>query len=300
MDDRGAVDATSDLTNAQPIDLERGRYLLDEMIVTLRAFAIDHEITEGELSHVIAFLERTAHAGEMTVLADALYVLSVVDTITHAKSETGATVSNVEGPFYVHNPPQLELPYNLAGPDEPGDPLIFRGRVLSAAGEAIAGASLDVWHANAEGVYDVQDPTLTETRLRGVLFADENGDFEFQTVVPGAYELTQHGPVRRLLDAVRRTSYRPRHIHFKVTAPDYVPLTTQLYFEGDQWLKLDSIGAVRPELVTELTSTRTDGDRAHYTAAYEFRLTHDSLVAPTVRAVEASMESSQRKSTGKV
>ncbi len=30
--------------------------------------------------------------------------------------------------------------------------------------------------------------------------------------------------------------FRPAHIHFKVSHPDYETLTTQLYFEGDPYL----------------------------------------------------------------
>jgi Protocatechuate 3,4-dioxygenase beta subunit len=54
---------------------------------------------------------------------------------------------------------------------------------------------------------------------------DAKGHFVFQTKFPGRY----------LTNKAIADSYRPSHIHFKITPKDKAyggPLTTQLYFEN--------------------------------------------------------------------
>lgn len=135
------------------------------------------------------------------------------------------TNSDVLGPFYTPDAPQRAL---LAGPDEPGDPLVVRGRVLGPDCHTPLGrALLDVWQADADGRYHYEKDNF---RLRGQLLTDDSGSFAFTTVVPGRYKLTG--------------SYRPAHIHLMVSHPRHQPLTTQLYFKGDPYLgPKDACGA---------------------------------------------------------
>jgi len=39
------------------------------------------------------------------------------------------------------------------------------------------------------------------------------------------------------------------HIHLKVSAPDHQLITTQLYFEGGEYVETDIADAVKPELM---------------------------------------------------
>lgn len=127
------------------------------------------------------------------------------------------TRSDVLGPFYVANAPSRAL---LAGPDEPGDRLVVRGRVLGPdCRTPLRHALLDVWQADANGQYHDEKDNF---RLRGQLLTDDTGSFAFTTVVPGRYKL--------------EGNYRPAHIHFIVSHPRHQPLTTQLYFKGDPYL----------------------------------------------------------------
>jgi len=127
------------------------------------------------------------------------------------------TSSDILGPFYSPDAPHRAL---LAGPDEPGDPLVVHGRVLGPDCRApLRRALLDVWQADADGQYHYQQDNF---RLRGQLLTDDAGSFAFTTVVPGRYKL--------------EGSYRPAHIHVIVSHPRHQPLTTQLYFKGDPYL----------------------------------------------------------------
>jgi len=50
----------------------------------------------------------------------------------------------------------------------------------------------------------------------------------------------REGPVGDLLEnIVDRHSWRPAHLHFKIGADQYKPLTTQLYFADDPYLESD-------------------------------------------------------------
>jgi len=177
----------------------------------------------------------------------------LVDAITHGADEAGGTVSDVEGPFYKPGAPMLERPYRMATEDEPGDPLFVTGSVTDAVtGEAVPGAVLDVWQANDAGMYDTQEPTLGEFHLRGRMAVDRNGAYEFRTVLPPPYEIPKEGPVGQLLRALGRHAFRPAHLHLKVAAAGYAPLTTMVFFEGDDYLGSDTIGAVKDSLITRL------------------------------------------------
>jgi protocatechuate 3,4-dioxygenase beta subunit len=74
----------------------------------------------------------------------------------------------------------------------------------------VARALLDFWHCDENGEYD-----NAGFRYRGHLFADAEGRFRLETIVPALYP------------------GRARHIHVKVQAPGRAILTTQLYFPGD-------------------------------------------------------------------
>jgi len=126
-----------------------------------------------------------------------------------------ATPRQTEGPFYTpHTPKRTSL--IEAGTE--GTLIMVTGNVYNTRCEPLAGALLDFWQANANGVYDNQGYTL-----RGHQFADAMGQYRLETVIPGLYP------------------GRTRHIHVKVQAPHGPVLTTQLYFPNELENKRDAI-----------------------------------------------------------
>jgi protocatechuate 3,4-dioxygenase beta subunit len=120
--------------------------------------------------------------------------------------ELTQTPWEIEGPYYRLGTPQRS---NLLEPgDKPG--LILTGRVLNPAGRPIAGAVLSFWHASHAGEYD-----MVGYKYAGYVVTDEAGGYEVTTIVPGAYQPRQ-----------------AKHLHVKVQAISR-PVTTQLYFEGE-------------------------------------------------------------------
>jgi catechol 1,2-dioxygenase len=156
--------------------------------------------------------------------------------------------------------------------NEPGEKLVFSGTVRGTDGTPLAGANLDIWQANGACEYSHFQPDVPDYNLRGQLTTDEDGSFEFETVVPAPYEVPNDGATGQLLKALGRHSFRPGHIHFKLSHDRAAPLTTQIYFEGDPWLGSDVVGAAKESLVTKLVwNEDADGGRSA-TCSYDFVL----------------------------
>lgn len=88
-----------------------------------------------------------------------------------------------------------------------GSKLILTGYVYDTNCQPVANAWLDLWQADANGVYDNNGYTL-----HGHQYTDSNGRFELTSVVPDIYP--------------GRTEY----IHFKMQAPGGPILTSQSFF----------------------------------------------------------------------
>ena len=99
------------------------------------------------------------------------------------------TVQNIIGPFYRFGAP---FETRIAGPDEAGDRVIIAGTVYSSdCRTPIPNALIEVWQANKDGLYDADKAgNFTERhafRLRGMMLSDQQGRYEFETIMPGRY-----------------------------------------------------------------------------------------------------------------
>ena len=174
----------------------------------------------------------------------------LTETISNRKFGV-ATESTVLGPFHVVESPVRSLGDNidLVGT---GTPCVITGRVVSVDGSRLPGATIDVWQANDQGFYDVQQPDVQpRTNGRGLFTADANGEFWFRTVVPSYYPIPTDGPVGELLIATGRHAFRPAHIHFIVNAPGHRPLTTHMFVAGSKYIESDTVFAVKKSLVAD-------------------------------------------------
>lgn len=239
----------------------------------LHTLVVDLDLSREEWMRVLAFLTEVGKADEFILLSDVLGLSVFVDEYANPTDEI-ATTGNVQGPFYLPDAPVLDPPYRLAGEDEPGEPLLFAGRVTDAVtGEAVGGALLEVWQADDSALYDVQVPGAGP-HLRGRFAADREGWFELRTIVPPPYEIPKDGPVGRLLEVIGRHAWRPAHLHLKVGHDGYRQLTTMVYFEGDPWLGSDTIGSVKASLVVPLERVPASErwDRPHAVCSFDVKL----------------------------
>lgn len=238
------------LANAPPGRLgDAVRLIVDhafQIIATLRP-------SPAELDALVHFLTDVGYATdarrqEWVLLAD---VFGLSDRVI-CDNRPGITSSTLAGPFYRADAPDLPLGANLSRTDQ-GTPLFVSGRVSDLAGQPISGARVEVWHANAAGRYENQDPdNQPEHNLRGRFEADAEGAFHFRTIRPGGYALPDDGPVGQLARRLGLSLDRPAHIHFAVSAPGYRRLVTAIFDGSDPAIGRDALFAVRPDLIGTL------------------------------------------------
>jgi protocatechuate 3,4-dioxygenase beta subunit len=123
----------------------------------------------------------------------------------HDNHET--TIRQTEGPYFKPSSPERA---DLVEPDTTGRLVEIDGQVTTRSCRPVAGALIDLWHADEHGEYD-----NAGFRYRGHLFTDAEGRYRFRTILPALYP------------------GRTRHYHFKVQAPEQALLTTQLYFPDE-------------------------------------------------------------------
>jgi len=86
-------------------------------------------------------------------------------------------------PKYVA-PPDAPSSIVIAGKDEPGERFIVTGRML-AEGTPVAGASIYVFHADADGRYTRNGRNNDQNaRQHGAMRSDANGRYRFETIRP--------------------------------------------------------------------------------------------------------------------
>lgn len=145
-----------------------------------------------------------------------------------------------EGPYYKAGSPERQI---IIEQNTPQTSLTLEGYVLDTNCQPIAGAWLDFWQADGNGVYD-----NTGYNLRGHQYTDENGKYKLITVVPGLYP------------------GRTEHIHFKVKATEASPtITSQLFLPNSNNSSSDSI--FNEALVVNLTDDKSANDKY---ATYNF------------------------------
>ena len=232
----------------------RLRQVMTSLVQHLHAFARETRLTEEEWKFGIDFLTAVGHTcsptrQEFILLSDVLGLSMLTVAMNHNKPQ-GCTEATVFGPFHVEGAPHYENGADVANGAQ-GEPCLVRGRVLSLDGQPLAGATVEVWQADAQGRYDVQHEGLDHPQGRGVLHSGSDGRFEFRTIVAEPYPIPTDGPVGELLHATRRHPWRPAHLHFMIEAPGHETLVTHVFREGDPYLDSDSVFGVRQSLVAE-------------------------------------------------
>jgi hydroxyquinol 1,2-dioxygenase len=230
----------------------RFHMVMQSLVGHLHAFAREVNLTEDEWAAGIEFLTRTgqtctATRQEFILLSDTLGLSMQIVGINHP-AMSGATKSTVIGPFFVPNAPLYRNGDDLAN-GAPGEPCFVSGQVRSTSGESLAGAHLEVWQADDDGLYDIQRESLGGAQNRGQLDADEQGRFWFWSVKPVPYPIPHDGPVGAMLTAAGRSPMRPAHIHFRITKPGFAPLITHVFVAGDPYLDTDAVFGVKESLI---------------------------------------------------
>ncbi|MDE8670950.1 catechol 1,2-dioxygenase [Pseudarthrobacter sp. H3Y2-7] len=235
---------------------ERVSKIAGRVIKAINDTVLEEEVSYDEYNALKAWLIKVGEDGEWPLFLDVWVEHSVEEV---ANADRHGSKGTIEGPYYLPGSPEQHSPATLPmRDDEPGTPLLFQGHVTNVAGQTLPGASIEIWHADDLGFYSQFAPGLPEWNLRRTVVADQDGNFQINTMQPAPYQIPTDGACGQLIAAAGWHAWRPAHLHLKVSAPGHQLITTQLYFEGDEHVADDIASAVKPELVLAPTN-RADG-----------------------------------------
>ena len=219
----------------------------------------------------------------------------LVDEITYKKASEAADVatqSAILGPFFRQDHPIREKGATITF-DTPEDAEVayMYGTVMDATTKKpIKGATVDVWQASTNGLYEQQDDKQVDHNLRGKFVTGDDGSYAFYCLRPTPYPVPYDGPAGKLLQLLDRHPYRPAHIHLivswnepseqiqeanemQVLKEGYKPITTQIFDKDSKYLDDDSVFAVKDSLIVEFMPRKGDSQAKK-------ELKYDVLVAP--------------------
>jgi hydroxyquinol 1,2-dioxygenase len=267
----------------------RLRVLMTSLVKHVHAFAREVDLTPDEWLAALQFLTATGQIStdkrpEFVLLSDTLGLSMMIVALAQAraggtaKGEMEPTEATVEGPFFWSGAPDVPLGADIAE-GVPGEPALYMGRVTDTDGKPLAGALLDVWSGDGDGMYDVQLSAEPTMKARGRLRTDTEGRYWFWSIRPTFYPVPDDGPVGDMLRATNRNINRPGHIHMMVAADGHVPLTTHLFVAGSPYIDEDVVFGKRDSLVVEFDKhapgKAVDGremKQPYHSASFDFRL----------------------------
>jgi len=162
-----------------------------------------------------------------TLFKIGLFSLLPIKLNAFSQQKDCLTTADIEGPFYIPNAPNISI---LTPPGVSSNLLFITGTVYANdCITPIPNAIVDVWHAN-QGEYQQEtglylNSVYDDTFYRGKIYTDINGNYAYQTILPGKY--------------LNGNYYRPSHIHYKISYLEQNEVTTQLYFNGDSSIEID-------------------------------------------------------------
>lgn len=225
--------------------------LLGDLCQTIKKF----DITDEEFWQAVNYLNELGERKEAALLAAGLGLEHYLDMRADEKeaaagNEVG-TPRTIEGPLYVANAPLSQNYARMDDGTEQAEIMWLHGQVADSNGNPVAGAIVDIWHANTLGGYSFFDQSQNQYNLRRRIQTDADGRYAVRSIVPCGYGCPPDGPTQKLLTELGRHGNRPAHVHFFVSAPGYKHLTTQINLNGDAYLWDDFAFATREELIAD-------------------------------------------------
>jgi catechol 1,2-dioxygenase len=134
------------------------------------------------------------------------------------------TTTDILGPFYR---PGAPLKTNLRVAGSKGTPIVLKGKIFREDGKTpINDAFVEIWHCDEKEVYD---NTSDDYNYRGGQRTKADGTYEFKSILPVPYKAVP----------TVESSWRPAHIHMRVSVPGHQDLITQIYFKGGRYIDTD-------------------------------------------------------------
>ena len=263
---------------------ERLKEVMEVITRKLHEAVKELEPTQDEWMQAITFLTETGHMcddwrQEFILLSDILGVSMLVDAV-NSRRPSGASENTVLGPFHVADAPIYPMGANICL-DGKGEPMLVHGRILDTDGNPVEGAVIDVWQANDEGFYDVQQKGIQpDFNLRGRFETGPDGRYSFKAVKPKFYPIPQDGPVGQLLNKLGRHGFRPAHFHYIITREGFDPLTTHIFDPDDPYIDSDAVFGVKASLMAKFDPVNDAAKAAeHGFEGIYYDVEHDFVLA---------------------
>jgi catechol 1,2-dioxygenase len=126
-----------------------------------------------------------------------LCVHRLVDEITFKLAEEAAdapTATAILGPFFRADTPYRNNGDNIVKDVPDGEMVFMHGRVIDfQTKKPLVGATVEVWQASTNGLYEQQDPNQEEFNLRGKFKTDADGRYYFYCLRPTPYPVPNDG-----------------------------------------------------------------------------------------------------------
>jgi catechol 1,2-dioxygenase len=235
---------------------ERVRTITARIVSDLFRTIEELDVSADEFWAAADWLTRLGASGQVGLITAGLgfdRLLDIrADEADRRAGRAAGTPRAIEGPLYIAGAPLSQYETRLDEGEPRGEVLVMEGRVLDEHGRAVAGAIVDMWHANENGRYSHFDPEQAEYALRRRIQTDAQGRYRFRSFIPPGYAIPPGSPTAELFEALGRHGHRPAHIHFLVAASGQRLLTTQINIPGDTFLDDDFAFATRDGLVVSL------------------------------------------------
>ncbi|RSH77420.1 uncharacterized protein EHS24_003386 [Apiotrichum porosum] len=253
---KSVIDAIGD--KASP----RVKEVFPILIRKIHEFLIEADITSEEWIDACNLMVQAGQVSsdkrnEVVLVTDVLGIESLVNTLDQTRAQRkgkgsgeDTTSSAILGPFYRAGVPVQANGTTIIRELEEGAPYThLHGVIYDSNGKPLPNALVDIWHDAPDGLYDAQTPEKAEYHCRGRFRTDEEGRYSTICLKPTPYPIPFDFSAGTLLNLMDRHPYRPAHIHFWVEAKDHVTLVTQVFDSESDYLKDDSVFAVKDDLV---------------------------------------------------
>ncbi len=234
----------------------RLKQVVNRLLIDLMVAIDELDISMDEFWTGVAYLTQAGKQNEFGLIVPGVVLEHFLDLrLDEAERRaglSGGTVRTIEGPLYIAGAPLSKGEARLDDGTDEAEALFVEGQVRDVLGKPIAGAVVDVWHANTMGNYSHFDPTQAAYNLRRRIETDKDGRYRFRSIMPSGYACPPGSQTEKLLQAMGRHGNRPAHVHFFVTAPGYRKLTTQINIDGDKYLHDDFAFGTRDDLIPQV------------------------------------------------
>lgn len=235
---------------------ERAKQILHRLLSDVYKLIDDFDVTPEEFWSAVSLVNELGSEMQAGLLAPGLgfdhYLDMRMDAADEQAGLNGGTPRTIEGPLYVAGAPETEGEARMDdGSDEQAETMWLTGQVRDTQGKPVAGALVEIWHADSKGNYSFFDPSQSDYHLRRSIKTDAEGRYRARSIIPSGYGVPAESPTDQVLKLLGRHGQRPAHIHYFISAPGHKHLTTQINLAGDEYTFDDFAFATREELVIE-------------------------------------------------